>query len=91
MDEPLKVIPQFQKCIGRMVEVLLKTGVKEIGLLKSFNEEGLQLEIPEEKKKKEALKRESILFFTFVVQLEGFFRFLDIFVVDLSTSLSCAL
>jgi ribosome maturation factor RimP len=55
MDEPLRVPQQFAKTIGREVEVLLKTGIKEIGILQSFNETGITIEIPELKKKKETI------------------------------------
>lgn len=55
MDEPLKVPQQYQKTIGREVEVLLFSGIKEIGILKAFSESGIQIEIPEEKKKKEII------------------------------------
>ena len=55
MDEPLKVPQQYKKTIGREVEVLLFSGIKEIGILKDFSENGIQIEIPEEKKKKEII------------------------------------
>jgi ribosome maturation factor RimP len=55
MDEPLKVPQQYKKTIGREVEVQLFSGIKEIGILKGFSENGIQIEIPEEKKKKEII------------------------------------
>jgi ribosome maturation factor RimP len=58
MDEALKVPQQYQKCIGREMEVLLKNGQKEIGVLKAFSETNISIEIPEQKKKKEVIPAE---------------------------------
>lgn len=55
MDEPLKVPQQYAKTIGREVEVLLKNGIKETGVLKSFDKNGITIELPEVKKKKEVI------------------------------------
>lgn len=51
MDEPLKVMQQYHKAIGREVEVVLKNGIKEIAALSQVNEEGITLSFPEVKKK----------------------------------------
>jgi ribosome maturation factor RimP len=51
MDEPLKVMQQFHKCVGREVEVILKNGMKEIATLTLVTEQGLTLSYPAGKKK----------------------------------------
>ena len=43
LEQPFKVAKQYEKFIGREVEVLLKSGVKLVAVLSSFNEEALQL------------------------------------------------
>lgn len=58
MDEPFKVPQQYQKWINQPVEVLLNSGVKEIGKLKSFDDESITIELPEKKKKKEIIPAE---------------------------------
>lgn len=58
MDEPLKVPQQYAKAVGRAVEVLLKSGLKEIGTLKAFSDTGITVELPEQKKKKEIIAAE---------------------------------
>jgi ribosome maturation factor RimP len=62
MDETLKVPKQFKKCIGREMEVLLKNGQKEIGILTAFSETDINIEIPEQKKKKEIIPAQSKVF-----------------------------
>jgi len=55
LDEPLKLLRQYQKNIGRNVEVILKDGVRKEGRLESATDQGI---IVEEKsgKKKEVIK-----------------------------------
>ncbi len=55
LDEPLKLWRQYQKNIGRKVEIVLKDGVKKEGKLESATEQGI---VVEEKigKKKEVIK-----------------------------------
>jgi ribosome maturation factor RimP len=58
LTEPFKVPQQYQKNIGKEVEVLLKSGIKQKGQLLSFEENILLLETkkkvkPEGKKKPE--------------------------------------
>lgn len=43
MEEPLKVLPQFQKRIGREVSVLTFDGIKRTGTLVAVDDSGLQL------------------------------------------------
>ncbi len=38
MDEPLKVLKQYEKRIGQEVSVLMKNGIRKNGTLKSANE-----------------------------------------------------
>ncbi|MBK9731067.1 MAG: ribosome maturation factor [Chitinophagaceae bacterium] len=44
MGEPLKVLRQYKKCVGREVEVLLLTGMKKSGTLLYADEEKIILE-----------------------------------------------
>lgn len=56
LDEPLKLMRQYRKNIGRKVEVLLKDGVKTEGVLKSVSDEAIEVEETRGKnKKKETL------------------------------------
>lgn len=58
MDEPFKVPQQYQKWINNPVEVLLNSGIKEIGKLQSFDDDSITIELPEMKKKKEIIPAE---------------------------------
>ena len=58
LDEPFKVSQQYEKVIGREVEVLFKSGVKEIGILRGYDESEITIEIPAQKKKKEIIPAE---------------------------------
>ncbi len=44
LSEPLKVLPQYLKNIGREVEVLTKEGIKHQGRLKQVSDKGLAIE-----------------------------------------------
>lgn len=44
LDEPLKLMRQYRKNIGRKVEVVLKDGSKVEGKLKEVNDEGIVIE-----------------------------------------------
>lgn len=44
MEEPLKVLKQYQKRLGREVRVLMTTGMVKTGTLKAAGDEGLELE-----------------------------------------------
>jgi ribosome maturation factor RimP len=50
MEEPLKVLNQYRKRMGREVRVLLTTGIVKKGILKAANMEGVELEERIEKK-----------------------------------------
>jgi ribosome maturation factor RimP len=44
LDEPLKLLRQYQKNIARNVEVVLKDGVKKEGKLESADDQGIVIE-----------------------------------------------
>lgn len=52
LDEPLKLYRQYQKNVGRSVEVMMTEGLKQEGTLKGVNEEQIELEIATGKGKK---------------------------------------
>jgi len=52
LDEPLKLLRQYHKNLGRKVEVLLKDGIKTEGVLKEVTGEGIRLEETRGKNKK---------------------------------------
>lgn len=52
MDNPFKVAKQYQKNIGRVVEVVLTGGIKKEGVLKSADDEKLEIDIHHPPKKK---------------------------------------
>lgn len=61
LDQPFKVLKQFQKAVGTKVEVMLKGGKKMIAQLDAADEEGITLrysvkEAVEGKKKKEIVE-----------------------------------
>lgn len=61
LDQPFKVLKQFQKAVGKKVEVSLKGGKKMVAVLESADEDGITLkysvkEAVEEKKKKELVE-----------------------------------
>lgn len=58
MDEPFKVPQQYEKWLEKPVEVLLTSGIKEIGTLKAFDGASVTIELPEQKKKKEIIPAE---------------------------------
>lgn len=58
LEEPFKVTEQYEKWLNKPVEVLLLSGIKEIGELKAFDENSVTIELPEQKKKKEIIPAE---------------------------------
>ena len=50
MEEPLKVLKQYEKRIGREVRVLTSNGIVKNGILKAASAEGVELEERIEKK-----------------------------------------
>ena len=58
VGKPLLIERQFLKNIGRNVEVVLKTGVKETGVLTAYSSDKLVIQMV--KKNKETKKKETI-------------------------------
>lgn len=63
LDQPFKVLKQYQKAVGTKVEVQLKGGKKMVALLEAADEDGVVLkysvkEAVEGKKKKELVEHE---------------------------------
>lgn len=61
LDQPFKVLKQFQKAVGKKVEVLLKGGRKMVAVLEAADEDSVTLrysvkEAVEGKKKKELVE-----------------------------------
>jgi len=66
MDQPFKILRQYQRYVGRIVEVKTTTGDKLKGILVSANEEAVVLEITrkekiEGKKKKQLVTEKKIV------------------------------
>jgi len=62
VDEPLKLLRQYKKNIGRTVEVQLTDDTKKDGLLVEVNEEGIVIEQHEGKGKKAVVKNTALGF-----------------------------
>ena len=62
LDEPLKMIRQYKKNIGRFVDVLLNDATKKEGKLIEATEDGIIIEYEIGKGKKKEIKQETILF-----------------------------
>jgi ribosome maturation factor RimP len=62
LDEPLRLNRQYQKNIGRFVEVLLQDATKKEGKLLEVSAEGIIIETEEGKNKKKVIKQETLLF-----------------------------
>lgn len=62
LDEPLKKHRQYQKNIGRFVDVQLNDGTKKEGKLIEATEDGIIIEQESGKGKKKEIKQETILF-----------------------------
>ena len=57
MDEPLKMVRQYRKNVGRQVDVLLLNGIRKQGVLLYADDEKIQLEeVRGEKHKKEKVQ-----------------------------------
>jgi ribosome maturation factor RimP len=61
LDEPLKLDRQYQKNIGRMVEIVLKNGLKKEGKLISVSENEIVIEEEKGKGKKKEIVQHIIL------------------------------
>lgn len=62
LDEPLKLLRQYRKNIGRFVEVNLADASKLEGKLLSANEQGIVVETETGKGKKKEIRQENLLF-----------------------------
>lgn len=62
LDEPLKLLRQYQKNVGRNVEVTTTDDIKKEGKLTSVTANNITLEMVEGKGKKAVLKTEEIAF-----------------------------
>ena len=62
LDEPLKKGRQYNKNVGRFVEVTLNNGTRREGKLTAATDEGIVIEWEEGKGKKKETKTETILF-----------------------------
>jgi ribosome maturation factor RimP len=62
LDEPLKWHRQYQKNVGRPVEVLLLDGVKIEGKMTAVSEEGITVEETRGKNKKKEVITHNFLF-----------------------------
>lgn len=62
LDEPLKLLRQYKKNIGRFVDITLNDGSKKEGKLLEATEDGVVIETVTGKGKKQEIKQESILF-----------------------------
>ena len=62
LDEPLKLLRQYKKNIGRQVEILLQDGVKREGRLLEVSEDGIVVEETKGKNKKKEVISHALLF-----------------------------
>lgn len=62
LDEPLKMLRQYHKNVGRKVEVLLKDGIKLEGLMKEVGDEGIIIQETKGKNKKQEIIDHNVSF-----------------------------
>ena len=62
LDEPLKLLRQYHKNIGRKVEVLMKDGIRTDGVLKEVSDQGIVVEETKGKNKKQETIRHEFPF-----------------------------
>lgn len=62
LDEPLKLLRQYKKNVGRFVDITLKDSTKKEGKLVDATEDGIVIETETGKGKKKETKQESVLF-----------------------------
>ena len=74
LDEPLKLLRQYKKNVGREVEVITSDDVKKEGKLTEVTEEKITIEYTEGKGKKSVLKADEI-FFTDIKQTKVQIKF----------------
>jgi len=62
LDEPLKLLRQYKKNIGRLVELILQDGSKKEGRLMEVSEDGVIIEETKGKNKKKEVINHTFLF-----------------------------
>ncbi len=62
LDQPLKLLRQYKKNIGRLIEVVLIDGTKKEGRLTELTEDGIILEETKGRNKKKEVVNHAILF-----------------------------
>jgi ribosome maturation factor RimP len=62
LDEPLKILRQYKKNIGRQVEIVLQDGAKKEGRLLEVSEDGIIIEETRGKNKKKEVINHTFLF-----------------------------
>lgn len=62
LDEPLKLLRQYKKNVGRFLEAQLQDGSQKEGKILEATEDGIVLETEKGKGKKKEIKQETVLF-----------------------------
>jgi ribosome maturation factor RimP len=62
LDEPLKILRQYKKNIGRQVEIVMQDGAKKEGRLLEVSEDGIIIEETRGKNKKKEVINHTFLF-----------------------------
>lgn len=60
LTEPLKMVRQYKKCLGKELSILLKSGIKISGLLTDVSESAVALEIATKEKSEKTGKKELV-------------------------------
>jgi len=60
LSEPFKLPRQYKKIIGREIDVLMATGIKMTGVLKSVQDQGIDLEVSTKEKIEGSKKKELV-------------------------------
>jgi ribosome maturation factor RimP len=78
MEEPLKILPQYKKRIGKQVSVLTFDGLKHTGVLIDADETGLEFDeelLVGQGKKKEIQKKRNRILFKDIKETRAIFSF----------------
>jgi ribosome maturation factor RimP len=75
MDQPLKILRQYKKCVGRNVDVLLFSGTKKTGMLMYADDEKIIIEEQIAKSKKETQSVQSEIPFVQIKSTNLVFNF----------------
>ncbi|MDR2683224.1 MAG: ribosome assembly cofactor RimP [Dysgonamonadaceae bacterium] len=60
ISQPFKILRQYQKAVGREVEILLKTGKKQAGILKATDENAIVLTVQKQVKPEGAKRKTTV-------------------------------